>query len=68
MDGAAFLGRWHQRKTHPGVLVAVKGDRGRAEWEELKQGQDGVYRSVGRVRAVWGTGGGVQAGGEELCV
>lgn len=48
-----------QRKTHPGVLVSVKGDRGHAEWEELKQGQDGVYRSVGWVRDMWGTGWGV---------
>lgn len=62
MGGAAFLGRWHQRKTHLGVRVPVKGDRGRAEWEELKQGQDGVYRSLGH----WV--GGRRAGGEELCV
>lgn len=56
MGGGAFLGRWHQRKTHPGVCVPVKGDRRHAEWEELKHGLDGVYGSVGWVRAVWGPG------------
>lgn len=67
MGGGAFLGRWHQRKTHPGVCVPVKGDRRHAEWEELKHGLDGVYGSVGWVRAVWGPGWGVGQEGK-TCV